>query len=144
MSKLTELGVDRILPVIAARSVVRWEPDRVGGHLERLRRVARESAMQSRRAWLPEVMDPETLAELVSRHDPGTLALAEPGGDPPSLAHPTVLVGPEGGWTDEEVAMVACRIGLGDQILRVETAAITLGALLGALRSGLLAATRIE
>jgi 16S rRNA (uracil1498-N3)-methyltransferase len=144
VAKLTELGVDRILPVVAARSVVRWEPDRVAGHLERLRRVARESAMQSRRAWLPEVADPETVAQLVSRHGPAELALAEPGGDPPTLAHPTVLVGPEGGWTDDEVAMVPCRVGLADQILRVETAAITVGALLGALRSGLLATRRIE
>ena len=49
----------------------------------------------------------------------------------PSLARPTVLVGPEGGWTDAELARVEARVGLGPQVLRVETAAIAVGALLG-------------
>jgi 16S rRNA (uracil1498-N3)-methyltransferase len=137
VAKLTELGMDRIVPVEAARSVVRWEPDRAAGHLERLRRVAREAAMQSRRAWLPEVLPAATLADLVAAEGGDRLALAEPGGGAPSLDRPVVLVGPEGGWTDAELEQVSHRVGLGPQILRVETAAITVGALLGALRSGL-------
>ncbi len=55
VQKLTELGVDRIVPLVAARSVVRWTGDRGAAVVERWRRVAREAAMQSRRAWLPAV-----------------------------------------------------------------------------------------
>jgi 16S rRNA (uracil1498-N3)-methyltransferase len=62
VAKLTELGIDRILPVAAARSVVHWDPERADGHLARLARVAREAAMQSRRAWLPEVLAPASVA----------------------------------------------------------------------------------
>jgi hypothetical protein len=65
------------------------------------------------------------------------VALAEPGGEPPSLEAATVLVGPEGGWTEDELDQVPMRVGLSPQILRVETAAITVGAVLVALRSGL-------
>ncbi len=137
VAKLTELGIERIVPVQADRSVVRWDRERAEGHLVRLRRVVREAAMQSRRAWLPEVAPLATVAALAEAAPPGTLALADPDGDPPTLERPTVLVGPEGGWTDGERAAVAARVGLNPQILRVETAAITVGALLGALRSGL-------
>ncbi len=55
VQKLTELGVDRIVPLVAARSVVRWAGDRGEAVVARWRRVAREAAMQSRRAWLPTV-----------------------------------------------------------------------------------------
>ncbi|MBM3660908.1 MAG: RsmE family RNA methyltransferase, partial [Actinobacteria bacterium] len=50
VSGLTELGVDRIVPFLSARSVVRWEGDRAAAAGARLRRVAREAAMQCRRA----------------------------------------------------------------------------------------------
>jgi 16S rRNA (uracil1498-N3)-methyltransferase len=53
--KLTELGVDRIVPLRARRSVVRWDGERGRRAVERLRRVAREASAQSRRTWLPEV-----------------------------------------------------------------------------------------
>ena len=57
VQKLTELGVDRIVPLRTARSVVRWEGDRGDRAVERLRRVAREAAAQCRQVWLPEVAD---------------------------------------------------------------------------------------
>jgi len=53
--KLAELGVDRVVPLRTARSVVRWEGERGVKQVERLRRVAREASAQSRRVWLPEV-----------------------------------------------------------------------------------------
>jgi hypothetical protein len=53
--KLTELGVDRVVPIRSARSVVRWDGERGGRAVERLRRVAREAAAQCRRPWLPEI-----------------------------------------------------------------------------------------
>lgn len=135
VQKLTELGVDRIVPFRAARSVVRWDDERAARQAERLARVAREAAVQCRRCRLPEVAVPATFAEVVSL--PGAVA-ADRGGVPPSLDRPTILIGPEGGWADEERAAFGGTVGLGDHVLRAETAAITAAALLGALRAGLL------
>jgi len=74
---LTELGVDRIVPLASARSVARWEPDRVDAALVRLRRVAREAAMQSRRARVPEVAAPVAPADLAPT---GTVVVGDPDG----------------------------------------------------------------
>lgn len=137
VQKLTELGVDRIVPFVAERSVVRWEGERAAHHHRRLLRVAREAAMQSRRAYLPRVDhvgDFTTLASL-----PGTV-LCQRGGRPPSLADRVVLVGPEGGWAAAELAAGLPTVGLGPQVLRAETAAIVVAALLVGLRSGMVAA----
>ena len=134
VQKLTELGVDRIVPFVAGRSVARWEGDRAERHLSRLRRVAREAAMQSRRAHLPEVSDLAGFADLAGL---AGACRADVGGGPPTLDRPVILVGPEGGWTDEERAAGLPAIGLGPQVLRAETAAITAGALLVALRAGI-------
>ncbi|HEX7276614.1 MAG TPA: RsmE family RNA methyltransferase [Acidimicrobiales bacterium] len=137
VQKLTELGVDRIVALVAARSVVRWTGDRGVAAVARWRRVAREAAMQSRRAWLPVVEAPAGFAEAAGW--PGA-ALAVAGGDPPSLAHPVVLVGPEGGWDPSaELGAGLPTVGLGPNVLRTETAAVAAGTLLVALRSGLLA-----
>lgn len=132
VQKLTEVGVDGIVPLVAARSVVRWEGDRADRAVERLRRVAREAAMQSRRTWLPDVRPIVPFAGLVGE----AVALAEPGGARPSLDRPTVLVGPEGGWAPEELAAGLPRVGLGPTVLRAETAAVAAGVLLCALRAG--------
>ena len=72
VQKLTELGVDRIVPLISERSVVRWAGERGAGAVERLRRVAREAAAQSRRVWLPDVeCGDEVRRSGRSRADPG-------------------------------------------------------------------------
>jgi 16S rRNA (uracil1498-N3)-methyltransferase len=134
VQKLTELGVDRIVPFTATRSVVRWDDRRAAEHVDRFRRVAREAAMQCRRAWLPVVDDLTTFAGATAL--PGA-AIAEGEGGPPTLDHPTVLVGPEGGWTDEELACGLQAVALGPHVLRAETAAIVAGALLAALRARL-------
>ncbi|MFN2607709.1 MAG: 16S rRNA (uracil(1498)-N(3))-methyltransferase [Acidimicrobiales bacterium] len=137
VQKLTELGVDRVVVFSAARSVVRWEGDRGRRAVERLRRVARAAAMQSRRAWLPVVEGPSGFAEVAAR--PGA-ALADAGGQPPWLAPGPVLVGPEGGWSPDEAAREGlAHMALGPHVLRAETAAVTVAALLGGLRAGLVA-----
>jgi 16S rRNA (uracil1498-N3)-methyltransferase len=132
--KLVELGVDRIVLLHTARSVVRWEPSRAARQRERLERVARQAAMQARRAWLAEVEGPIEVADALTWD--GT-ALAEPGGGPVSLERPVVLVGPEGGWSAEEWDGRPATVGLGPHVLRVETAAIAAGALLAGLRARL-------
>ena len=134
VQKLTEIGVDRIVPLLAARSVVRWPPGESGAPLARLRRVAREAAMQSRRAWLPAV---EGVAAFSAVAAEAGAALAHPGGAPPTLDRPVVLVGPEGGWDDTELAAGPPLVGLGPSVLRAETAAVVAGALLCALRAGI-------
>ena len=139
VQKLTEIGVDRIVPLLSARSVVRWPAGEAGAQVARLRRVAREASMQSRRVWLPvvEVVTPfEAMAA-----EPGA-ALAHPGGGPPSLEHPVALIGPEGGWDEAELAgSRAVLVGLGPSILRTETAAVVAGTLLCALRAGVVTPT---
>ena len=134
VQKLTELGIDRIVAFTARRSVVRWDGEKATKQIERLRRVAREASMQSRRTRLPDVADLASFADVLAL--PGA-AVADRGGEPLSLDRPAVLIGPEGGWAPEERALVTTTVGLGEQVLRAETAALTAGALLGALRSGL-------
>jgi 16S rRNA (uracil1498-N3)-methyltransferase len=136
--KLTELGVDRIVPLRTTRSVVRWEGARGEKAVDRLRRVAREAAAQCRRTWLPEVTGVTTLAELSAAPD-GPPCLAHPGGGQPSLIHPVVAVGPEGGWDDGELSAGNPLMGLGPTVLRAETAALAAGTVLCGLRSGLFA-----
>jgi 16S rRNA (uracil1498-N3)-methyltransferase len=136
VQKLTELGLDRIVPFVAERSVVRWDGDRATRQIERLRKVAREAAMQSRRCHLPEVAELHRFTDLIGG-ECGPVALAQRGGQRPSLRFRTILIGPEGGWSQSELACAVPKVALGDHVLRAETAAITLGSLLTALRSGL-------
>jgi 16S rRNA (uracil1498-N3)-methyltransferase len=134
VQKLTELGIDRIIPMETERSVVRWREERAVSNIARLRRISREAAMQSRQCYLPEVAAPLDFARasLLPR-----ACLAHRGGEPPDLAHSAVLVGPEGGWSDRELEADLPHLGLGPNVLRAETAAVTAAALLTALRSGL-------
>ena len=136
VQKLTELGVDRMIPFVAERSVVRWDQEKAARNGERLRRVAIEASMQSRRTWLPEVVEVTDFAAVSAL--PGAAA-AEMGGGAPSLDRPTLLVGPEGGWAPSERAAMGALVGLGPGILRAETAAITGAAVLCARRSGVVA-----
>jgi 16S rRNA (uracil1498-N3)-methyltransferase len=135
VQKLTEIGVDRIVPLRCERAVVRWPADRVPRQVDRLRRVAHEAVLQCRRVWAPEIAEPVDFAAALGW--PGA-AIAEPGGAPASLESPLLLVGPEGGWSPAELAAAdvvgAPRIGLGPHVLRAETAAIVGAALLVALR----------
>jgi 16S rRNA (uracil1498-N3)-methyltransferase len=137
VQKLTELGVDRIVPIHAARSVVRWDGERGQRAVARLSRVAREAAAQARRTWLPEISQVTTLGELASSGL--TLRLALPGGAVPTLVPAVVAVGPEGGWDPDEAALSGGGVGLGPTVLRAETAAVAVGTLLCGLRSGLIA-----
>jgi 16S rRNA (uracil1498-N3)-methyltransferase len=142
VQKLTETGADRIVIMVTDRCVARWAAANESRHLGRLREIARQAAMQSRRRWLPSVEGPVPFAALVGPEDgprAAAVAVAVQGGAALTLATPTVLVGPEGGWSDDELAAVPAgrRVGLGPNVLRAETAAIAAGVLLAALRSRL-------
>jgi 16S rRNA (uracil1498-N3)-methyltransferase len=130
VQKLTEIGVDHVVVLHAERSVVRWEPDRAERNIAKLVKVAREASMQSRRVWLPTVSGPLRADQVMGE----SVSLAEPDGDALSLAATTVLIGPEGGWTPNELNISASHVSLGKSILRVETAALVAAANLSAQR----------
>jgi 16S rRNA (uracil1498-N3)-methyltransferase len=139
----TEAGVDEVLPWRAARCVAKWETGPRGDKaLARWRSTAREAAKQARRAWVPPVGEPVSTAGLAARVAAADVALvlhesAEVGLG--SVALPTagellLVVGPEGGVTEAELAELASAgalaVRLGPQILRASTAAaVALGAL---------------
>ena len=135
VAKLVELGVDLMTPLVADRTVVRPDRDGAARREGRLRKIVREAAMQSRRPLLAEIGTSQTVDAVLKRVPASAIALAEPGGDPISLETPVVLVGPEGGWSERELAVITNRVALGDGVLRVETAALAAGAILTALRS---------
>ncbi len=137
VQKLTETGVDRVVVLVSERCVAKWPPAGVPRQMARLQEVARQASMQSRRSWLPELAGPVDFRHLVASSPAPALALAVPGASPLSLSSPTLLIGPEGGWTESELRAVPRHVGLGPHVLRAETAAVVGGALLGALRAGL-------
>lgn len=141
VQKGTELGVSRLVPWQAERSVVRLDPDRAAERARRWRRIAEEAARQCGRAEVPEVALPGTLAAALDA--PGgfvRIAFHAGAGAPlASLVRPgtpgtLAVVGPEGGLTEREVeACVAAGCGLatlGPRVLRAETAAVVAAALL--------------
>jgi 16S rRNA (uracil1498-N3)-methyltransferase len=158
VQKTTELGVGRLVPVVTGRSVAR--PEAGSARQPRWEKIAREAARQCGRADVPRVDEPTPLAMALAAPElPATrLALWEGaparGEEARSLRaalagafdgapHPAValLVGPEGGFADEEIAQARAAgfapVGLGPRILRVETAAIVAVALAQAAAGGL-------
>jgi len=136
VEKATELGVARLVAVQTARSVAQPEPKA----LERLRRTVVEASKQCGRNRLMEIAPPQRWADFVAATaDASHRLLAHPGGTPladfPQTGQEPLLaaIGPEGGFTDDEVALAVDAgwqpIDLGPRILRIETAAILLAAL---------------
>lgn len=136
VQKLVELGVDHVRPFTAARSVVRWDAAKADAALARWRRLAIEAAAQSRRPWVAEVHPAAAYVDVAAL---AGACRAERDGAPPTLDHPLLLVGPEGGWDDHERAVELPTVGLGPNVLRAETASIAAGAILVGLRAGLVA-----
>ena len=137
IEKATELGVGRVTPVLARRTekhLALASAKRV----ERWRRIAREASQQSRRTDVPEVDEPLTLAlALAHVAEPTRLLLAETEEDrslraaleaAPRGQAIALAIGPEGGWTTEEMRLFHDHgwhsVTLGPRILRAETAAI--------------------
>jgi 16S rRNA (uracil1498-N3)-methyltransferase len=129
VEKATELGVDCLVPVITRRTVV----ERL--NLDRLRSHTIEAAEQCGRTALPTLKEPIALAKLLADWPAGrALYFADESGGTPmrEAVRPgpaAVLIGPEGGFTDEERAAIralpgACAISLGPRILRADTAAL--------------------
>jgi 16S rRNA (uracil1498-N3)-methyltransferase len=134
IEKCTELGVARIVPVIASRSeshLVTAAAKRV----ERWQRIARQASEQSRRASPPEVSQPINLKDALALPGSTRILLSESEKDvmlkdalQPGASDVVLAIGPEGGWTDSETAQFRAAgwssASVGDTILRTETAAI--------------------
>jgi 16S rRNA (uracil1498-N3)-methyltransferase len=127
VEKATELGAARLVPVLTRRTVV----DRL--NLDRLRAHAIEAAEQCERTALPELAEPRKLEALLAAWPAGRgLYFADEAGGAPFRPEPgaaAILIGPEGGFTDEERASIlslpdAHAVSLGPRILRADTAAI--------------------
>jgi 16S rRNA (uracil1498-N3)-methyltransferase len=151
IEKATELGVERVVPIIARRSEKHLAQS-AQNRVERWRRIAREAAQQSRRSDIPVIEDPvllktaarregEALKLLLAEQERTTTlrhaiteALASSDDEVPTIR---VAVGPEGGWTAEEEALFDAEgwkpVSLGPRILRAETAAMTAMAVTAAL-----------
>ncbi|KUP95206.1 16S rRNA (uracil(1498)-N(3))-methyltransferase [Thermobifida cellulosilytica] len=147
---MTEAGVDAVVPWQAERCVTRWRGDRAAKALAKWRSAARAAAKQARRSRIPEIAEPagraEEVAELLASaslgivlHEEGAVRLSElelpeklsaPGG------HVVLVVGPEGGFTDAELAAFeavgAVRALLGPTVLRTSTAGVAALAVLQA------------
>ena len=139
VQKLTELGIDRVVPLVSERSVVRWSGARGQGAVARLRRVAREAAGQCRRVWLPEISEVMRFDALGGLGAPGEVGLAQLSGDRLRATQLVVAVGPEGGWSADELGSGLPTVGFGLSVLRAETAAVTAAALMVSLRTGTVA-----
>jgi 16S rRNA (uracil1498-N3)-methyltransferase len=136
IEQLSQLGVDRVVPLKTQRSVVHPRPQKV----ERFEKAAVESAKQSGRLFLLELAALHTLEELLAEPAGLTLALATGGEaaepDREAVRHCQSLrlvVGPEGGFTDEELdrmqAAGAQPWTIGPTVLRIETAAVAAAAI---------------
>lgn len=131
VQKLTELDVDRIIPLISDRGVVRWDEKRQAKLADRFQVTVREAAMQSRRVYLPTVEAPMNVGDALEL--PGA-CLADPDGRPPGPADRMLLVGPEGGWSASERENSEL-VRLPGAVLRAETAAVAAAVVLGLQRS---------
>lgn len=144
LQKGTELGVDRFVPLLTTRSIADQAAAASAAKRERWERIIREAAEQSRRGRLPVLAAPQPFAQACRKAtaDARTLLLWE-GGDATGLttalatgAHETrpcaIFSGPEGGWTEDEVATALgynmILVTLGPRILRAETAPIAAAA----------------
>ena len=133
---LTEVGVATVVPWAAARSIAVWKGERAARSLARWRSTAREAAKQARRSWFPEVVEMASTAEVTSLvgaadlavvlHEEASVSLSAV--DVPASGRIVVVVGPEGGLTDDEVASFvaagAHAVRLGSEVLRTSTAGV--------------------
>ena len=139
---LTEVGADTVVPWAAARSVAVWKGERAARAHAKWQATAREAAKQARRAWHPDVAPLAGSADVVELVRAADLALVlheaatEPLAaiQPPASGTIVLVVGPEGGLTDDEVSAFvdagAQAVRLGAEVLRTSTAGVAAAAAL--------------
>jgi 16S rRNA (uracil1498-N3)-methyltransferase len=137
IQKATELGVTRILPIVSERSEVRLDGNRGEKRLDRWRAVAIAACEQCGRNVIPEIGAPESLQACLAAHPPTGAEVRwvlHPGGTAhlrdtvPMATNAMLAVGPEGGFADNDLAMLRQAgfeaLALGPRILRTETAGL--------------------
>jgi 16S rRNA (uracil1498-N3)-methyltransferase len=130
VQKAVEIGIDHLVPVMASRSQLGRRAAR--GRLGHWRRVARQALKQCRRPWQMEIAEPQTVDEIIASCGRRRVAVADPDGSAIGelgAAIPEMLmVGPEGGFSDDELASMDragwLRLRLGRYVLRADTAAV--------------------
>ncbi len=139
VQKASELGVKAVLPLISRHGVVRPQPERVATQVARWQRIATEAAQQSEQWQPPQVLEPLEVRRFFSGHQATTALLLAERQNAVGLANIplpalptdtiTVIVGPEGGWAEEELSQAVdgqcLAVSLGEHILRADTAAVT-------------------
>ena len=143
VQKTTELGVHRIIPVVTRHADIHLrDSSDANKRVSRWQRIALEAAKQSGRALVPSVKEPLPFSEFVSDCVDACLMFSERGGrsfhdatkEIPSSNEMKAVVGSEGGWSDEELELAQTAgwriVTLAGRILRAETAAITVAALI--------------
>ena len=148
IEKATELGITRILPVIAQRTDAHLATA-ASKRLERWRKIAHEAAQQSRRTAEPEIAEakklksaltevPATNTGIILNETEKSITLAQVISSIAADAAVVLAIGPEGGWTGDELELFSKSgwkpASLGPTILRAETAAIAAIAIVRALR----------
>lgn len=143
VEKGTEVGVGRFVPLVTSKGKIkRVDLESWRKRETRWRRIAEAAAKQSGRSVVPTVESPQAVEAFVGTCPPDEGLMFHPGGTPCRLENRletlpqnnlTLLVGPESGFSPEEVALAEARaipvISLGDRVLRTETAGIVLSAL---------------
>lgn len=135
IEKATELGVEQIAPLQSARTE-KGLGEAARKRVERWRRIARESSQQSRRSTVPEILPAERFETSLASAAKYRYFLEEAGAPPLLRVVPqhrsaadsvALMLGPEGGWTDDERRLAAAAgwvpVSLGPLVLRAETAA---------------------
>jgi 16S rRNA (uracil1498-N3)-methyltransferase len=137
---LTEVGVDVIIPWLSSRTIVSWSGGRETKALARWRATAQAAAKQSRRLWFPEITAPHSTQAVVDRIAAADLPLVlHESADTSVTAHDTpvdgeivLVVGPEGGITDDELASFTAAgahlVRVGPSVLRSSTAGVVAAA----------------
>jgi len=125
VAKATEVGVSRIVPLIAERMVVKFKGEAREKILSRWRRIASETANQCRRTYDLVIADPVKVRDVHS-----LVAVADLGATGNWAGLRSVAIGPEGGWAKDEWDVGRRRVGLGPTVLRAETAAVVAASLL--------------
>ena len=139
---MTEIGADSVIAWAAERCVTRWHGDRGARALGKWQSTAREAAKQSRRAWIPQVTGPATLADVTKHVSAAACAVVLEADAAASLSHLALpgkgeillVVGPEGGISPAERAALAAagavEARLGPTVLRTSTAGAAAAAVL--------------
>ena len=143
IEKAVELGVQRLIPIAAQRSVLKLTGDRLAKRLLHWQGIVISASEQCGRNRLMQILPPQNLEQALTNHALGLVLLCDPAAEDDlsatllkqqAAAHAGVsfLIGPEGGWSNEEIQTTrqskVSSVRFGQRVLRSETAGLALTA----------------